>query len=73
MRIVFALLVVVGCSNSLPPPGMCDVATGSASATIDHVTLGGAGSFDDLTYSHALGKVVAAPEGTGRAFIVDPN
>ena len=35
--------------------------------------LGGGGSYDDLTYSHALGKIVAAPEGTGRVFIVDPE
>ncbi|HEY5951384.1 MAG TPA: hypothetical protein VIV40_38085 [Kofleriaceae bacterium] len=69
---VLALLLFIGCSNSLPPPGMCEVATGSDSATVEPVTLGGGGSYDDLTYSHALGKVVAAPQGTGRVFVVDP-
>jgi hypothetical protein len=74
MRAEFALLLVyAGCSNSLPPPGMCDVAAGSGEPTVDHVALGGTGYYDDLTFSPALGKVIAAPEGTGRVSIVDPD
>src|SRR5262245_61433402 len=73
MRCFPAFLLLAACGNSLAPPGMCEVATGPASATVEPVALGGAGGYDDLTYSRALGRVVAAPEGTGRVFLVDPE
>jgi len=52
---------------------MCEVATAGLTPSVDLVSLGGGGYYDDLAYSRALGKVVAAPEGTGRVSLVDPD
>jgi DNA-binding beta-propeller fold protein YncE len=67
-----ALAAAAACGNSLPPPGTCDLAT-SGEPTVESVALGGPAGYDDLAFSHALGKVVAAPEGTGRVYLVDPD
>lgn len=66
--------LLAGCSNSLLPPGTCDVATNGASVEVQLVTLpGGKASFDDLRYSPELKKVVAAPHGTGTISLIDPD
>jgi len=70
------LVVVAGCNNSLPPPGTCDVATTGETVDIQLVALppgGGPAAFDDLRYSPELGKLVAAPPGTGFISLIDPD
>ena len=67
-------LLLAACSNSLPPPGTCDVAANGATADVQLVALpGGIAGFDDLRYSPELGKVVAAPSGTGVISLIDPD
>ncbi len=71
-----ALWLIAGCSNSLPPQGTCDVATTGQMVDVALVALppgGGPASFDDLRYSPELGKVVAAPHGTGFISLIDPD
>jgi DNA-binding beta-propeller fold protein YncE len=72
-RVVFASCLGAACGNSLPPPGTCEVQTAGETATVESVALGGPAGYDDLAFSHVLGKVVAAPEGTGRVYLVDPD
>lgn len=69
------VLVLVSCGSSLPPPGSCGVpTTGSETVVVVPVALAdGPATFDDLRYSPQLHKVVAAPEGTGHVFLVDPD
>ncbi|OLE63365.1 MAG: hypothetical protein AUG04_05750 [Deltaproteobacteria bacterium 13_1_20CM_2_69_21] len=68
------LLLVLGCGNNLPPPGTCVVATGGQTVDVALVALpGGPASFDDLRYSPELKRVVAAPHGTGRISLIDPD
>jgi DNA-binding beta-propeller fold protein YncE len=69
------LVVIAGCGNSLPPAGMCNVATNGETVDVTLVALGGGGpaSYDDLRYSPELKKVVAAPQGTGSIFLIDPD
>jgi hypothetical protein len=66
-------LLAAGCSNSLPPPGHCAVATNGETVAVDLVSLRGAGSYDDMRYSPELGKVVAPPSGTGVVALIDPD
>jgi hypothetical protein len=75
MRSVLCLLLgVAACSNDLPPPGMCEVATNGEMPTVDHVALAGrAAGYDDLRYSPQLGKVLAVPGGTARLYMIDPD
>ena len=68
------ILIAASC-GSLPPPGACEVAT-TGNEVVDVASIALAdrpATFDDLRYSPSLGKVVAAPEGTGRLFLVDPD
>jgi len=68
------VLLVLGCGNNLPPPGTCAVATGGQTVEVALVALpGGHASFDDLRYSPELERVVAAPHGTGRISLIDPD
>jgi hypothetical protein len=72
----YALAVVAGCGNSLPPPRTCAVATSGQSPDVMLVALppgGGPATFDDLRYSPELQKVVAAPHGTGFISLIDPD
>jgi hypothetical protein len=71
MRIATSLLIVAGCSNSLPPPGMCDVSTGGDTPVAEPVALGAGGYYDDLAFSRPRRQIVAAPEGAGRVSLVD--
>lgn len=72
-RYVF-LVVVVGCGNNLPPPGMCAVATGAQTVDVQLVALpNGPARFDDLRFAPELGKVVAAPPGAGAIALIDPD
>jgi hypothetical protein len=71
---VLSILILASCS-SLPPPGSCEVAT-TGNEVVDVVPVAlaaGPATFDDLRFSPQLGKVVAAPEGTGQLFIIDPD
>lgn len=67
---VLAVALLAGCS-SLPPPGTCDAA--AVTITVEPVALGGLAAYDDLRFAPALGKVVAAPEGTGAIYLIDPD
>ena len=75
MSLRYLLVVVAGCGNSLPPAGTCEVATTGQTPDVTLVTLsgGGAAAFDDLRYSPQLGKVVAAPHGTGVSSLIAPD
>ena len=68
-------IVIAACGNSLPPPGTCDVATNGETVDVQLVQLpiAGPAAYDDLRYSPELGKVVAAPEGTGAIALIDPD
>ena len=68
------LALLAGCGNDLLPPGTCNVPTNGAMPVVQLVALpGGASPFDDLRYSPELGKVVAAPIGTGLVSLIDPD
>jgi hypothetical protein len=68
------LVMLAGCGNDLPSTGTCAVAPTNGVPDVMPVPLiGGPAGFDDLRFSPELGKVVAAPEGTGRIFLVDPD
>ena len=71
---ILPILLAASC-DSLPPPGSCEVATaGNEVVEVATITLADRPApFDDLRYSPSLGKVVAAPEGTGRLFLIDPD
>lgn len=71
MRIATCLLFAAGCSNSLPPPGMCDVTTGGEPLAAEPLALGAGGVYDDLAFSPLRHQIVAAPEGAGRVSLVD--
>lgn len=75
MRLAAGLVLLAGCGNDLLPPGTCDVPTSGAAATVELVRLpgGGPATFDDMRYSPDLGKVVAAPHGTGVISLIDPD
>src|SRR5260221_12569718 len=65
-----------GCSNDLPRLGQCDLGSTANIATpkaevVDLV--GSPATFDDLRYSPALGRVIAAPQGTGTIYLVHPD
>jgi hypothetical protein len=73
MRLLW-LALLAGCRNSLPPMGSCPVATNGEMVTVDLVALpGGKAVFDDMRYSPELGKVIAAPHGTGVISLIDPD
>jgi len=74
MRISLLVLALAGCSNSLKDPGQCPVpaATGEPVAALVPL-VGQPAYFDDLHYAPALGKVLAAPEGVARMYVVDPE
>ncbi|HEX6793453.1 MAG TPA: hypothetical protein VF304_06325, partial [Casimicrobiaceae bacterium] len=68
--------MLAACGNSLPPPGACDVGATPQAVDVQLVALppgGGPASYDDLRYSPELGKVVAAPHGTGVISLIDPD
>jgi hypothetical protein len=68
------LLALTGC-HGVPPPGTCEVpTTGNENVVVTPVALVGAPAFfDDLRFSPQLRKLVAAPDGTGQLFLVDPE
>ncbi len=69
-----SLVALVGCGNNLPAPGSCEVPTTDEAATVTHVALFGQGaSFDDVRFSPQLDKVIVAPQGTGRLYVVEPD
>src|SRR5690349_20409165 len=76
-RGLLAILPVVawlaGCSNDLPAPGACPIPAGADPVVTQVPLVGHAVTFDDLRYSPRLGKVIAAPEGVGRMYTVDPE
>jgi hypothetical protein len=69
------MLAIAGCGNSFPSAGSCDVPlSGNETVEIVSVALADAPAYyDDLRYSPQRGSLVAAPEGTGRVFLVDPE
>jgi DNA-binding beta-propeller fold protein YncE len=68
-----AVVAVAACGNGLPPPGSCPVVTQNEQVAMQLVSLpGGVAAFDDLRFSPQLGKVIAAPEGTGAISLIDP-
>ena len=67
------LAALASCGNTLPSPGMCEVATDGKTVDVTPVALGSPASYDDLRYSPELKKVVAAPHGTGQISLVDPD
>ena len=67
------VLALVGCSNQLQGPGECAVPAATGAPVVTPVPLLGPAYFDDLRYSPALGKVIAAPEGEMWIFLVDPE
>lgn len=75
MRFIACLLLgLAACSNDLPPPGMCEVATHGEVPEVVSVTLAGrVTGYDDLRYSPQLRKVLAVPEGDGRLYLIDPD
>jgi len=67
-------VLAAACGNDLPPPGVCPIPAAARDPELTAVPLvGRAAYFDDLRYAPALGKVLAAPEGVGRLFVVDPG
>jgi hypothetical protein len=74
MKSAALLALLAGCANHLPGPGACDAPPSSATPDVTSVSLLGApASFDDLRYAPDLGRVIAAPEGSGKIFLVDPD
>jgi len=66
-------LALAACGNDLPGPGTCEAPPGTGTPELVDVPLIGRGGYDDLRFSPQLGKVIAAPSGTGQLFIVDPD
>jgi len=73
MRRWIPVLALAACGNNLPGPGTCEAPPGSGAPELVDVPLIGRGGYDDLRFSPQLGKVIAAPEGTGQLFLVDPE
>jgi hypothetical protein len=74
MKRCLLLVAIAGCGNDLPSSGACAIPSASGEPTVVQVPLvGRPAGFDDLRYAPALGKVVAAPEGAGRIYLVDPD
>lgn len=71
-RCVLVPLALAACGNHLPPSGECTAPAGGGTPTVESVALTGDVYFDDLDYSPALGRVVAAPEGADAVYLVDP-
>jgi len=67
------VLALTACGNNLPGPGTCAAPPGNGAPELVEVPLLGRGGYDDLRYAPQLGKVIAAPEGTGQLFLVDPD
>jgi hypothetical protein len=73
MKWLYASLLCA-CGNDLPSSGSCAIPTASSEPVVTPVALvGQAAYFDDLHFAPALGKLIAAPEGVGRMFLVDPE
>src|SRR5262245_11033350 len=69
-----SLVVVAACGNTLPPPGSCPTQTNGEMVEVATVSLpGGLAAYDDLRYSPELDKVVAAPHGTGKISLIEPE
>jgi DNA-binding beta-propeller fold protein YncE len=74
MRPVVLVVALTACGNDLPGLGSCELPPGPAAPELVQVPLfGQATSFDDLAYSRQLGRVIAAPQGTGRLYVIDPD
>jgi hypothetical protein len=74
--IPFLCFATVACSNDLPKVGQCDLGPtdGIVPPKAEVVDLvGSPATFDDLRFSPALGRVIAAPEGTGTIYLVHPD
>src|SRR5262245_15238901 len=70
----FAACLAAGCGNDLPSLGTCPTPASTGEPVSTPVPLvGHAAYFDDLRFAPELGKVLAAAEGTGRVFVVDPE
>ena len=74
MSLLGIVLVLVGCSSQLKDPGRCPIPPAAGEPVVTDVPLSGEPAyFDDLHYAPALGKVLAAPEGLARMYVVDPE
>jgi len=76
MRALVAALVTCaacGGGNDLAPPGVCTAAGGATPVAEPIQLVTGATSFDDLHYAPSLDKVVAAPAGAEKIFLIDPD
>jgi hypothetical protein len=74
MRMSLLVLVLAGCSNQLKGSGQCPIPAATGEPVVTNVPLFGQRAyFDDLHYAPALGKVLAAPEGVARMYLVDPD
>ncbi len=74
MPLLLLVLALVGCSNRLKDPGQCPIPTATGEPVVTNVPLFGQPAyFDDLHFAPALGKVLAAPEGVARMYVVDPE
>jgi hypothetical protein len=68
------LVFLVGCSNQLKGSGQCPIPPANGEPVVTNVSLVGQRAFfDDLHYAPALGKVIAAPQGVARMYLVDPE
>ncbi len=68
------VLGLAGCSNQLKDSGQCPIPTATGEPVVTNISLfGQPANFDDLQYAPALGKVLAAPEGVARMYVVDPE
>jgi DNA-binding beta-propeller fold protein YncE len=73
LRLLVVPLLVAACGNDLPPVGECMAPPGGGAPVVEAVHLTDQDTFfDDLAYSPLLGKVVAAPERTDTAYLIDP-
>jgi DNA-binding beta-propeller fold protein YncE len=74
--VYLSCFAAAGCSNNLPKVGQCDLGPtdGIAPPKVDVVELAGSpATFDDLRFSPALGRIIAAPQGTGTVYLVHPD
>jgi len=73
-RLPVLALAACGGGNELAPPGNCPVTTAPTAPLVEAIPLAaGPLSFDDLHYAPSLDKVVAAPAGALKIFLVDPE